>query len=270
MEQPARILVVDDEIGIRYFLNEILTDVGYHVVTVDNGEAAMESIAAQEFDLALLDLKLTGGIGGLDILVELRQRSPDTAVIVLTAHASLDTAVEALRQGAHDYLFKPCEPEKLRESVRQGLIKRQRQTRQREVLNQLEHHLSTNLSEILSTAIERAITPDAEHVVEDDSRFIQQGDLMVDIARHIITLNGKLVEFSTTEFDLVAYLLEHAPRVISPQELAKEVLAYEGEIWEIGDIIRTHIYRVRQKMKAVDSKTDLIHTVRGVGYTIHT
>jgi signal transduction histidine kinase len=122
----ATILVVDDESGIRFFLEEIFTRDGYQVVTVDSGEAALERIAAQEFDLALIDLKMKG-IGGIDVLTALRRQSPDTAAIILTAHGSMETAVEALRYGAHDYLFKPCEADELRESVRTGLLKRQQE-----------------------------------------------------------------------------------------------------------------------------------------------
>ena len=103
----ARILVVDDESSIRLFLEETLTNDGHQVVSAVSGEEALVLIAEQSFDLALLDLNLTG-IGGMEVLAALRRQSPDTVVIILTAHASLETAVEALRQGAHDYLFKPC------------------------------------------------------------------------------------------------------------------------------------------------------------------
>jgi DNA-binding response OmpR family regulator len=129
MSGVTRILVVDDEPGIRFFLEDTLTRDGYQVTAVETGEAAVRAIAVQEFDLALVDLKLTG-MGGMEVLAYLRQQSPDTAVILLTAHASLDTAVQALRQGAHDYLFKPCKTVELRESVRTGLLRRQQGRRQ--------------------------------------------------------------------------------------------------------------------------------------------
>ena len=76
------ILVVDDEPGIRFFLEEIFTNDGYSVVTVDSGEAALTCIAAQEFDLALIDLKMKG-IGGIKVLEALNRQSPNTAVIML-------------------------------------------------------------------------------------------------------------------------------------------------------------------------------------------
>jgi len=106
MTTAAHILVVDDEAGVRFFLEQLLERDGHQVVAVESGEAALECIAAQEFDLVLVDLRLQG-IGGMDVLAAVRDTAPDTPVIVLTAHASLESAMEALRQGAHDYLFKP-------------------------------------------------------------------------------------------------------------------------------------------------------------------
>jgi DNA-binding response OmpR family regulator len=268
MHPPARILVVDDEPSVRYFVNEALSDEGYQVVCVASGEAALACIETQPFDLALIDLKLPD-IGGIEVLSALRQQSLDTTIIVLTAYASLDTAVEALRLGAHDYLFKPCEPDQLRTSVRSGLVKRQRGLRQQEVLARLEQTLNNNLTDILTTAFERAISPSpAPELAERRERFLQRGRLIVDFARHAVTLDGRLLELSPAEFGLLSHLLDEAPRVIPHQELAREVLEYESELWEVRDIVRSHVYRIRQKVKAVAEDADIIRTVRGIGYTV--
>ena len=203
------------------------------------------------------------------MLTSLRQQSLDTTIIVLTAYASLDTAVEALRQGAHDYLFKPCEPDQLRASVRSGLVKRQRGLRQQEVLARLEQALNNDLTDMLTTAFERAIAPPpTPELAERRERLLQRGRLVVDFARHVITLDGHLLELSPTEFGLLSHLLGEAPRVVPLQELAREVLEYESELWEVRDIVRSHVYRIRQKVKAVAEDTDIICTVRGVGYTV--
>ena len=266
MNSTAKILIVDDDPGVRYFLKETLADDGYQVIIVESGEAALECIEAQEFDLALLDLKMPG-IGGMEVLAALHQRSPDTITIVFTAHASLETAVEAVRRGAHDYLFKPCDTDQLRDSVRTGLAKRRRKLRHDQVLDQLEQSLSENLEDILTTAIERAIAPEPEPV-QEQKRFLQRGGLIVDLVRHVVTLDGHMLELGPTEFDLLTHLAGAAPRVVSPQELAHEVLEYEGELWEVRDVVRSCVYRTRQKIKAVVGDVDVIHTVRGKGYTI--
>jgi DNA-binding response OmpR family regulator len=263
MVPRARILVVDDEPGIRFSLEEMLTRDGYQVVAVESGEAALERIPAGEFDLALIDLKMKG-IGGMEVLAALRQQSPNTTAIVLTAHASLETAVEALRQGAHDYLFKPCKTLELRESVRTGLLRRQQEVRQRDLLRQLEQYLTNSLED--SSA---AVAPSTPHEpAAEQMRFLQQGGLIVDFMRHVITLDGRLLELSPTEFNLLAYLVSEAPGVVSPQELVREAQGYECEPWEARDIVRYHVYRIRQKVKVATGRTDVIRTVRGVGYTI--
>lgn len=126
--KEANILVVDDEVNIRFFLEEILTRDGYRVVTAENGEQALQRMEGEEFDLALIDLRMPK-LDGLGLLAQLRQRTPDTVVIILTAHGTLNTAVEALRQGAYDYQLKPCQATELRASVQRGLNKRKAETR---------------------------------------------------------------------------------------------------------------------------------------------
>jgi len=131
MVPAASILVVDDDPLAREHLEKVLTHDGHRVLAVDCGEDALECIAAQEFDLALVDLRLQG-MTGMEVLAALRERAPDTSAVVITAHPSLETVFAALRKGAHDYLFKPCRLDDLRESVRQGLERRLQILQERE------------------------------------------------------------------------------------------------------------------------------------------
>ncbi len=96
---------------------------------------------------------------------------------------------------------------------------------------------------------------------------MQYQGVIVDPIRHVITVSGNLLELSPTEFGLLAYLVGEAPRVVSAQELIREVQGYENESWEARDAVRTHIYHIRQKIKTVVGH-DLIRTVRGVGYAL--
>ncbi|MCP4542266.1 MAG: response regulator transcription factor [Chloroflexi bacterium] len=267
MLPTTKILVVDDEANIRTSLKEILARDGYHVVTAESGEAALALLPTHEFDLALLDLQLTG-IGGIEVLAALREQSPTTIAIVLTAHASLETAVEALRKGAHDYLFKPCKPAELRESIRKGLVNRQG-AQSLDLLQQVEQ-MTSSLENIRATILEQIEKPPSTTVQppERQQRFLQQGKLIVDLLRHVITMDGHLLDLSPTEFDLLACLISKAPQIVSPQELVREVQGYESDQWEASETIRQHIYRIRQKIKQVAGHTNVIRTVRGVGYTI--
>ncbi len=269
MADAVKILVVDDEDSIRFYLREALERDGYIVTAADSGEAALECAQAENFDLALIDLKLPG-ISGMRVLRNLRQSSPNTTIIVLTAHASLETAVEALRQGAHDYLFKPCKTAELRESVASGLLKRQREVRQRHLLSQLERDLSSKLEEIRATVDQTDAAPvpvQRQDAIEE--RFIKQGGLFVDFTRHVVTLDDTLIELSPTEFKLLGYLASEKPRVVSPQELVQEAQGYESNPWEARDLARYHIYRIRQKVAQATGRDNLIRTVHGVGYTLN-
>ena len=271
----TKILVVDDEAGIRFSLEEALTREGYEVLTAESGELALEKISEQKFDLVLIDLHLPN-LNGMTVLSEIRKRSPETVVIVLTAHASLETAVEALRQGAHDYLFKPCKTTELRESVRRGLRNREKELQQRNILHQLEQHLTHGLQNLRATIVEDATElstlsvepPNQAKSLTENGHFLKRGPLVVDFLRHAVTVDETLLELSPTEFNLLAYLVNEAPRVIPPQELVRKVQGYESEQWEASETVRYHIYRIRQKIKAVSKQPDVIRTVRGIGYTI--
>ncbi len=114
------ILVVDDEKSQREILEMILSDEGYDVTTASSGEAAMKFVADRRFDLVLTDLKMTG-MSGLDLLKELTNFDKSIIVLLLTAHGSVDSAVDALRLGAFDYLQKPYDREKLLETISRAL-----------------------------------------------------------------------------------------------------------------------------------------------------
>lgn len=275
MDQAARILVVDDEANIRFFLEETLSRENYQVTTAENGEEALGLIEHEEFDLALIDLHMPGE-GGISLLSAMHKRWPDTIVIVLTAYASIETAVEALREGAHDYLFKPCKTEEIRTSVRNGLVKRQQNMQKRSLLAHLEHQLNNNLEEIRAAingqpgdnpAQKAAPAPQPERPVKDE-HCLYWNDLVVDLNRHTVNLKGQFLELSPTEFGLLACLVVEAPKVVSPQRLVREVQGYESQPWEASEIVRYHIYRIRLKAKKITGRDDLIRTVRGIGYTL--
>jgi DNA-binding response OmpR family regulator len=155
----------------------------------------------------------------------------------------------------------------LRESVHAGLIKRQRQFRHQEVLTQLEQQVKQNLEGILSDAFERALNATPGDLSHTSHKPAHKG-LSINIARHSITFDGQDVELSLTEFNLLSYLVNEAPRVVSPQELAQQIMEHESQPWDIKDMMRTHIYRIRQKLKAHAPDATVIRTVRGVGYQI--
>ncbi|MBC8417688.1 MAG: sigma-54-dependent Fis family transcriptional regulator [Desulfobacterales bacterium] len=108
----TKILVVDDELIMRESLSGWLYRDGHEVETAESGEAALEKVKRSRFDILLVDLKM-GGMSGLEVLKEIKEMDPDVAVVMITAYGSISTAIEAMKNGAYDYLLKPFDPNEL-------------------------------------------------------------------------------------------------------------------------------------------------------------
>ena len=117
---PHRILVVDDDRELRETISEILVDAGFVIAAAGSGEEALDILHKQTFDLVLLDM-IMPGLGGQEILPLLKRQAPRTRVIMITAFATVDNAVEAMRRGADDYLTKPFKVDELLTAVRRSL-----------------------------------------------------------------------------------------------------------------------------------------------------
>jgi DNA-binding NtrC family response regulator len=117
-----KVLVIDDEVGICVALEALLAAEGYKVVTGNTGSAALSFIYENDFDLVFTDLRLPD-MSGLDIIRHVKHRVPCPQIIVITGFASIETAVDAIRSGAYDYLTKPLSPEKVRITARRALEK---------------------------------------------------------------------------------------------------------------------------------------------------
>ena len=119
----ARILVVDDDRGVREFLEIMLTREGYDVATAETGPESLSIFKKSNFDLVLTDLKMPK-MDGIDLLKEIKAIAPQVAVILLTAHASGSTAVAAMQEGAFDYIEKDFDVDDLKATIRDALTKK--------------------------------------------------------------------------------------------------------------------------------------------------
>jgi two-component system response regulator AtoC len=140
MTSKVPILVVDDEEIVRDSLAGWLEEDGYAVHTAPDGRSALDRLDRQSYAILLVDLKMPG-MDGLEVLTRARQKQPDAAVILMTAFATVDTAVQAMKHGAHDYLVKPFEPQELSQMV--AAITQQHALRRENVLlrKALKHQL---------------------------------------------------------------------------------------------------------------------------------
>ncbi len=121
-EDVAKILVVDDEVVIREILADFLTMEGFHVRTAEDGGTALVELSRERFDLVLSDLKMPN-MGGLELLSAIRKHTPQVVTIIMTGFGTVETAIEAMKQGAYDYVLKPFKVEEVVHTIRRALEK---------------------------------------------------------------------------------------------------------------------------------------------------
>ena len=261
MYHPAKLLIVDDESAVRTSLREILQQEGHQVTTAASGEEALTALGEDTFDLILLDLKMEG-IDGLEVMAEVKRMAPSTEVIVLTAHGALDSAVEALRQGAHDYLLKPCGVEEIVASVETGLAKRWKSAHRRELVSTIEE----SVRQLGSSAL-----PGKPQIQEPVvSRFIRTRHLLLDREKQIVMADGQPLSLTPTEFKLLTCLMSNMNRTLSFSRLAREALGYECSDQEARRALKTHLWRLRKKLRSTTGDDSCIVNVRGEGYMFST
>ena len=134
-----KILVVDDEPGMRSLLHKVLTKEGYFVTTAEAGEDAIEAMAGEDFDLAVLDIEMPG-MNGIELLKRIKASAPGLNVVMITAYGSLQSAVDAMRLGAYDYLTKPFQMEEIKLVVEKALERERLMSENRALHEELEGH----------------------------------------------------------------------------------------------------------------------------------
>ncbi|MGC9398000.1 MAG: response regulator transcription factor [Anaerolineae bacterium] len=253
----AHVLVVDDEAAERVTLAEALRLEDYYVTLAASGEEVLRLIKDEvPFDLVILDLKLPG-IDGLQVLEALHAAKPELVVILITGYATLETAIQALRKGAYDYLLKPCSMEEILATTRKGLSEFERERHRQDLIAQLQN-----------TVQELADTEGGSREVlsAPSETMLQVADVVLDRSRHLATRDGQPVDLTPTEFRLLECLMEDADRVQSPQALIRCAQGYETDAMGARSIIRVHIRRLRTKLEPKPSDPRYIVNVRGVGY----
>ena len=237
----SNILIVDDEPVTRKSLTDILRLEGYNVTSVPNGQAAVEYVRTQHVDLMVVDLRMPG-MDGLEVVQVVNQLAPDTEVVLLTAYASTETAIQALRLRIHDYLQKPAPPAQIVSSVKKGLDRRTaRMQAKGGVLD------SSDAMEALDS------------VVLDDGTE-------VDLSRRQIKREDLIVNLTPAEGRLLRVLLANESKVFAHRELVLLVQGYDTSQREAPEILRPLVSRLRHKLDVFPALSDQIVSVRGTGY----
>jgi DNA-binding response OmpR family regulator len=236
----ANILVADDELIERQTLTDILRLEGYHVSAVANGEAAVDFIRLNPVDLIVLDLRMPG-MSGLDVIKVINRISPDVEIILLTAHGSIESAIDALRSQVHDYLLKPASPTQIIESVSRGLARRTKKLREKE-------RQQTDVS-------------------KEENAVVTLGDgTVVDYGRRLVRSETQTILLTPAEGRLLRIFVENIGKVFTHRELVLLVQGYSTTQQEAPEILRPLVSRLRQKLAEIPSLMERVVSVRGTGY----
>jgi two-component system alkaline phosphatase synthesis response regulator PhoP len=222
----SRILLVEDEPGLRLTVSDLLTSEGYQVETAIDGLAGLAKGAGREFDLIVLDVMLPGK-NGFDVCRELRQQGVDTAILILTAKTQVMDRVVGLKLGADDYLAKPFDPAELLARV-EALLRR---------------------------VAKKGRVPVA--------RF-EFGGVEADFESGQVRKYGALVTVAAKELQLLRYLIDRRGTAVTREDLLQHVWEYQAEV--SSRTIDVHIAWLRQKLEDNPQSPKFIQTVRGVGY----
>jgi two-component system, OmpR family, alkaline phosphatase synthesis response regulator PhoP len=224
VEGMHKVLIIEDESNIRELISYNLINSNYRVIEAEDGLQGLDMSIREKPDLILLDLMLPG-MNGLDICKELRDKGSKTPIIILTAkHEDIDK-VMGLEFGADDYMTKPFSVYELMARIKAVL-------RRSELKNEV--------------------------------KYIKKGALTINIERHEVLVNGKTIELSLKEFDLLKTLAENKGIVMTRDQLLDKVwgIDYDGE----NRTVDVHIRYLRRKLEDEETESKYIQTIRGMGY----
>lgn len=220
----VRILVVDDEEWVRRTVRTYLEEAGFKVATVSDGSSALAQFDAFRPDLVILDWMLPG-LDGPQVAARIRQQS-DVPIIMLTARVEEQDRISGLELGADDYVVKPFSARELEARVK-AVLRRSMGDR-------------------------------------DKPSVLEVGPIRMNLDQHEVWLNGKAVELTPMEFDLLAYLMQRPGRVFTRLELLEALRGTTYESFERS--IDSHVKRLRQKIEPDPKVPRYVLTVFGVGY----
>lgn len=255
----GKILIVDDEPNIRKGLRAILARDGHEVRDVSTAEEALEALETFAIEVAIVDIRMPG-MSGTDLLALIRRRWPHLAVVMLTGHGTLETAITAVKQGAHDYLLKPAQADEIRTVVEQALASARRKREEAQLLDTMRSSLQ-RLDGLEGSEEVRA------KPAEEQAR-LTIGDLQIDLQAHKVLRCDEPVSLTPTEYQLLLVLARRQGEAIDYVTLAQLVLEYEAELWEAKELVKRHVFALRQKIEPDPAQPAYVVNVRSVGYRL--
>jgi two-component system, OmpR family, response regulator len=223
---PINVLVVDDEAVLAEMVSMALRYEGWNIATAGDGAAALEAARSQRPDVVVLDVMLPD-MSGLDVLRKLREETPQLPVLLLTAKDALEDRIAGLTAGGDDYVTKPFSLE--------------------EVVLRL-----------------RALLRRTGVTTEDSGAQLVVGDLVLNEDSHEVTRAGEPIALTSTEFELLRFMMRNSKRVLSKAQILDRVWSYD--FGGRSNIVELYISYLRKKID--NGREPMIHTLRGAGYVL--
>ncbi len=265
MKIIGNILIIDDEAVLRQTFTRILKQAGHEVTTAADGLEAIKRLEATRFDLVFLDIRLPGGMDGLEVLKQIHERHPQMPVILFTGYASLQTAMDAIRLGATDYLIKPVAPEILLERTHAVITQQAVQRRRREIQEQMAA-LQEELRLLEASPEELPPTP----ARINSERYLRTGKLTIDLQTRHATFGEQALVLPPATFDYLVVLARHTPDIVAYQTLVTEAQGYHTDPRQAQELAKWHIHEIRRVLEPDPRRPRHIINMRGDGYRLIT
>ena len=223
---PINVLVVDDEAVLAEMVSMALRYEGWNIATAGDGTSALESARLQRPDVVVLDVMLPD-MSGLDVLRKLREQNPQLPVLLLTAKDAVEDRIAGLTAGGDDYVTKPFSLE--------------------EVVLRL-----------------RALLRRTGVTTEDSGAQLVVGDLVLNEDSHEVARAGEPISLTSTEFELLRFMMRNSKRVLSKAQILDRVWSYD--FGGRSNIVELYISYLRKKID--NGRDPMIHTLRGAGYVL--
>ncbi|AKN18429.1 response regulator transcription factor [Mycobacterium haemophilum] len=223
---PITVLVVDDEAVLAEMVSMALRYEGWNIVTAGDGSSAVVAARAQRPDVVVLDVMLPD-MSGLDVLHKLREDNPRLPVLLLTAKDAVEDRIAGLTAGGDDYVTKPFSIEEVVLRLR-ALLRR------------------TGVTTV------------------DSGAQLVVGDLVLDEDSHEVMRAGEPISLTSTEFELLRFMMRNAKRVLSKAQILDRVWSYD--FGGRSNIVELYISYLRKKIDS--GREPMIHTLRGAGYVL--
>lgn len=253
------VLMVEDDQATGEVLSEVLEDAGYEVVLAGGGAEALKLLEQAAFTVVVSDIRMPS-VDGIDVLHAARESDAQPEVILLTGYGALDTSLVALREGAFDYLLKPCNPETLLQRVAEAVEAYRTRTRQHEAVQRVVEAFGDS-PPTNGPLTEEAAAPEPEYGPQDQP--IQLGDLLIGKAHHTALFQDEPLHLTPTEHALLRRLAEKPGRVFPYRELVYAMHGYDVTNVEAKVLLKTHVRNIRRKIGS-----DYLVNVRSTGYKL--